>query len=75
MAWPGVIARCGSSVLTGPLEEVSELIECFGGKAASSVSKKTTCLVAGENAGSTLQKANKLGVPVLTEAQLRQMLE
>ena len=66
-------------VLTGALErftreEASALIEERGGKAAGSVSKKTTYVVAGENAGSKLKKANELGVPVLTEAEFESML-
>ena len=66
-------------VLTGALtmftrEQATEKIELFGGKAASSVSKKTTFVVAGENAGSKLRKANELGIPVLTEAEFLEML-
>ena len=67
-------------VLTGALtmftrEQATMQIERFGGKAASSVSKKTTYVVAGENAGSKLRKANELGIPVLTEAEFLEMLE
>ena len=66
-------------VLTGALEiftrdEASEIIEHFGGKASSSVSKKTTYVVAGENAGSKLKKANELGIPVLTEEEFKSMI-
>ena len=66
-------------VLTGSLQlftrdEASAKIEHFGGKAASSVSKKTTYVVAGENAGSKLKKANELGIPVLSEADFLEML-
>ena len=67
-------------VLTGALslftrEEATAQIERFGGKAASSVSKKTTYVVAGENAGSKLKKANELGITVLTEQEFLDMLE
>ena len=67
-------------VLTGALslftrDEATEKIEGFGGKAAGSVSKKTSYVVAGENAGSKLRKANELGIPVLTEQEFLQMLE
>ena len=67
-------------VLTGALtrftrEEATERIEAFGGKASGSVSKKTSFVVAGENAGSKLRKANELGIPVLTEEEFLEMLE
>ncbi|RPI68365.1 MAG: NAD-dependent DNA ligase LigA [Ignavibacteriae bacterium] len=66
-------------VLTGELttmtrREAQEMIEARGGKAAGSVSKKTTYVVAGEAAGSKLNKAQELGVTVLTEDQFKQML-
>ena len=59
-------------VLTGALskftrEEATEKIELFGGKASGSVSKKTSFVVVGENAGSKERKARELGVPILTE--------
>ncbi len=67
-------------VLTGTLpsmtrKEASDLIEKFGGKTASSVSKKTGYVLAGEDAGSKLTKARQLGVPVLTEAEFIKMIE
>lgn len=66
-------------VITGTLptmgrKEATELIELHGGKVSSSVSKKTNYLLAGENAGSKLDKANALGVTVLTEEELLQMI-
>lgn len=66
-------------VLTGALEkftrdEAAELIEARGGKASGSVSKKTTYVVAGANAGSKLRKANELGIQVLTEEEFSDML-
>ena len=67
-------------VLTGALEqytreEAGALIEKFGGKVSSSVSKKTSYVLAGENAGSKLTKANDLGVPVITEDEFAQMIQ
>ena len=67
-------------VLTGTLpnmtrEEATELIEKQGGKVTGSVSKKTGYVVAGSEAGSKLDKANALGVRVLDEAGLRELLE
>ena len=67
-------------VLTGALslftrEEATEKIESFGGKAASSVSKKTSFVVAGENAGSKLRKAQELGIPVLSEAEFLERIQ
>ena len=66
-------------VLTGTLvsisrEKATELIEANGGKVTSSVSKKTTFLVAGSDAGSKLQKAQELGVTVLDEQKLMELL-
>ena len=65
-------------VLTGTLptlsrKEATEIIENLGGKASSSVSKKTSYVVAGEEAGSKLQKATDLGIPVITQDDLLKM--
>lgn len=67
-------------VLTGTLSkytrnEASEIIERFGGKTSSSVSKKTSYVLAGEEAGSKLDKANKLGVTVISEDDFEQMIK
>jgi DNA ligase (NAD+) len=67
-------------VLTGTLpslkrEEAAEMIEAAGGKVAGSVSKKTSFVVAGEDAGSKLAKAQELGVTILDEAALLTLLE
>ena len=66
-------------VLTGTLptmtrKEASDLVERYGGKTASSVSKKTAYVLAGEDAGSKLTKAQTLGVTVLTEDEFLQMI-
>ena len=67
-------------VLTGTLEkfsrdEAAEKIILLGGKVTSSVSRKTDCLIAGESAGSKLDKAMGLGVYVLTEVEFIKLLE
>ena len=69
-----------SIVVTGTLQhykrdEIKKLIEELGGRASSSVSKKTDYLVAGEKAGSKLEKAEKLGVEVLTEEDFQKLAE
>lgn len=66
-------------VLTGSLEnytrgEASNLIEKYGGKTSSTVSKKTDYVLAGEEAGSKLTKAQNLGVTILTEAEFKEMI-
>ena len=67
-------------VFTGALQlftrdEAERSVESLGGRAASSVSRNTSFVVVGENAGSKAQKARDLGVPVLTEAEFKNMIE
>ena len=67
-------------VLTGALskftrEEATEKIELFGGKASGSVSKKTSYVVVGENAGSKERKARELGIPILSEDEFLSMIQ
>ena len=67
-------------VLTGALtqftrDEATEKIELLGGKVSGSVSKKTTYVVVGENAGSKERKARELQIPILTEEQLLEMMQ
>lgn len=67
-------------VLTGGLEnftreEASEIIEKFGGRTSSSVSKKTDYVLAGEDAGSKLRKAQELGITVLSEQEFQKMIQ
>lgn len=67
-------------VLTGALskftrEEATEKIELLGGKASGSVSRKTSFVVVGENAGSKERKARELGIPILTEDEFLEMIQ
>ena len=67
-------------VLTGSLEnftrkEAEDLIEKFGGKTSSSVSKKTDYVLAGEEAGSKLTKAQSLGVTVISEDEFEELIK
>ena len=67
-------------VLTGTLptlsrNEASEIIEKFGGKTSGSVSKKTSFVLAGEEAGSKLTKAEELGIQIITEAEFLEMIK
>jgi DNA ligase (NAD+) len=66
-------------VLTGSLptltrKEATELIEMHGGKTTSSVSSNTDYLLAGESAGSKLDKATKLGIPVISESEFYELI-
>lgn len=67
-------------VVTGTMEhfsreEAESTIRAHGGRASSSVSKETSYVVVGENAGSKAEKAKKLGVPILSETEFKQLLE
>ena len=67
-------------VLTGGLEnysrkEAEDIIESFGGKTSSSVSKKTTYVLAGEDGGSKLTKAQSLGIPIINENEFIEMIK
>ena len=67
-------------VLTGALskysrDEASDIIEKLGGKTSGSVSKKTSYVLAGEDAGSKLTKAQNLGVTVITEEEFEEMIK
>lgn len=63
----GTLSKCGR-------KEIEAIIESYGGKAASSVSKKTDYVLAGEAAGSKLRKANELGVTVISEDDFEKMI-
>ncbi len=74
----GTVFAGKTFVVTGTLptmgrSETVELIQKLGGKAAGSVSKKTSYVLAGENAGSKLTKAQQLGIPVISEAEFLEM--
>lgn len=76
----GDALRGQTFVLTGELsrftrKEATERLEALGAKVSGSVSKKTSHVVAGEAAGSKLQKARELGVPVMDEDALVELLE
>jgi DNA ligase (NAD+) len=87
--WPAIVKPAADAVLplagktvvvTGTLASMSrndakEAIQKLGGKAAGSVSAKTDFLLAGDNAGSKLAKAEALGVPLMTEDELRRMFD
>ena len=67
-------------VLTGTLptlkrSEAQKIIEQYGGKASSSVSKKTSYVLAGEQAGSKLDKANTLGIKIIDENEFMEMIK
>ena len=67
-------------VLTGVLskftrEEATQRIELLGGKASGSVSKKTSFVIVGENAGSKERKARELGIPILSEDDFLEMIQ
>lgn len=67
-------------VLTGKLptyerDDAAKIIESFGGKTSSSVSKKTYCVLVGEDAGSKLTKAQQLGIKIIDEAEFNEMIK
>jgi len=63
-----------TGTLSQPREEIAELIIGKGGKVTDSVSKKTSYLLAGEEAGSKLQKGQTLGIRIINEVQFRKMI-
>ena len=67
-------------MLTGSLdtftrEEAEKIIEDYGGKVSNSVSKKTSYLIAGEDAGSKLTKARSLGTTIISEEDFKEMIK
>ena len=76
MVRPSAYPSLGFQVLVprGKIAEARQLIERAGGKVSGAVSKKTSFVVAGEDAGSKLAKARELGIPTLTEDELRALL-
>jgi DNA ligase (NAD+) len=64
-----------TGTLSQPREEAEALVKQRGARASSSVSKQTTYVVAGENAGSKLEKARQLGVKILTEDEFRELIQ
>ena len=77
--WEEKILAGKTFVFTGrismPREEAKDIVERFGGIVSSSVSKKTDYVVAGEEAGSKLEKAKKLGVTIINEEAFREMIK
>jgi DNA ligase (NAD+) len=64
-----------TGTLSRPREEIAEEIIGAGGKVSGSVSKKTSYVLAGEEAGSKLEKARKLGLKILDEEEFRKLLK
>jgi DNA ligase (NAD+) len=64
-----------TGTLSQPRDEIAEMIIERGGKVSGSVSKKTNYLLAGQEAGSKLEKARKLGVKIIDEREFRRLIE
>ena len=71
----GMTIVCTGTLPTLKRNEAEFLIRANGGNPASSVSKKTTFVLAGDDAGSKLTKARELGIPVITEEEFKKMLQ